>query len=143
MSAAWPNPRFTIQADTDCVLDNMTGLIWARNPNPGGAMTWADAIAYCKNLTYGGQSDWRLPTRDELNSLVDVRYSIPPLCNTAGTGQWTNNDPFTGVQSYYYWSGTSSAYFAGYAWRMYMFNGLVSGCNKSGRCHVWPVRDGR
>ena len=41
----WPNPRFTVLADTNCVLDNLTGLIWTRNARLGGERTWSDAIA--------------------------------------------------------------------------------------------------
>ncbi len=45
-------PRFTIQADTNCVVDNLTGLMWARNANlPGATQSWAQAISFCKNLS--------------------------------------------------------------------------------------------
>ena len=57
----WPSPRFTVQGNTNTVIDNLTGLVWARNANLGGAMTWSNAIVYCEGLTYGGHSDWRLP----------------------------------------------------------------------------------
>lgn len=32
----WPDPRFTVSGD--CVIDNLTGLMWTKNGNmPGGA----------------------------------------------------------------------------------------------------------
>ena len=47
-ASADPIPRFTIQADTNCVVDNLTGLMWARNANlPGATQSWAQAIAFC------------------------------------------------------------------------------------------------
>lgn len=32
---------------------------------------WAEANAYCNNTAINGQNGWRLPTKDELKSLVD------------------------------------------------------------------------
>lgn len=36
----------------------------------GSYMTVSGGIAYCDALTWGGYSNWRLPTKDELKSLV-------------------------------------------------------------------------
>ncbi|MBQ4437681.1 DUF1566 domain-containing protein [bacterium] len=41
-------------------------------------MEWADAVDYCNNLNEGGYSDWRLPTRRVLRTLLsncNPRYS--------------------------------------------------------------------
>ena len=39
----WPEPRFTISGD--CVVDNLTGLMWAKNGNlPSGAIGWQAAL---------------------------------------------------------------------------------------------------
>ncbi len=130
-----PNPRFTIQADTNCVLDNMTGLIWARNANLGGTMTWPDAIVYCTNLNYGGQTDWRVPNRRELSSLIDASEHHPAL---------PTNHPFTGVKNDYYW--TDAGIWGGgkgNALVVYMYNGYVDCYNKEKDNYVWPMRGGR
>ncbi len=37
--------------------------------------TWEQAIGYCDGLTLGGVSDWRLPTRIEMTSIVDFTRS--------------------------------------------------------------------
>lgn len=141
---AWPNPRFTVQANTNVVKDNLTGLMWARNANlPGGTRTWNDAIDYCANLTYGGYDDWRLPNMKELESLIVYVWTYPALCNTAGTGQWTENDPFTGVQSATYCSSTTLADEAGYAWSLGPDTGGVSAGDKAVARSVWPVRGGQ
>jgi hypothetical protein len=76
--AQWPMPHpdggaiatYTVDEANDVVLDRVTGLTWQRAAGPG-TYVWAQAKLYCDNLSYGGQSDWRLPTRIELVSLLD------------------------------------------------------------------------
>ena len=145
---AWPNPRFTVGTGVDgtnCVTDNLTGLIWARNANMAGLMTWANAIVYCEALTYGGHTDWRLPNRRELLSLIDDSQNGPALCNTAGTGQWTENDPFTGVPQDFSWSSTSVKNLPWqYAWRVYLpFGDVMEALKSTATSYVWPVRGGQ
>jgi PKD repeat protein len=146
----WPNPRFTDNSD-GTVTDNLTGLIWLKNANCGGLMTWAAALNYCQNLASGscgltdgsGVGDWRLPNVKELQSLIHWGYYDPSLPNTSGTGKWTSGDPFTNVQSSYYWSATTSAVSTDSAWRVNVSSGRVSYDLKSHYCYVWPVRGGR
>ena len=149
-AAAGPIPRFTIQADTNCVVDNLTGLMWARNANlPGATQSWAQAISFCKNLNYGGHSDWRLPNMNELRGLMNRNYTRPALSNTAGTAKWEEGDPFKGVKEYdkgksYYWVTTTSGGEPGGAWLVTFFNGDISRDNANettGAGYVWPVRD--
>lgn len=131
---AWPDPRFTVQADTNCVRDNLTGLIWARNANLEGTKTWDDAVTYCEELNFGGQTDWRLPNRNELTSLIDCGN-----CNVA----LPTNHPFAGARAYYYWSATSSAHDTTGAWCVNMGTGVVDGYSKSMSFFVWPVCGGQ
>ena len=122
---AWPNPRFTDNGD-GTVKDNLTGLIWLKNANCDGTKTWADALPYCNNLANGTcgltdgsvAGDWRLPNVKELQSLIHYGVYDPALPNTAGTGQWSEGDPFTNVQSDYYWSSNTYAGITSSAWRM-------------------------
>ncbi len=39
----------------------------------GGVDIWDNAISYCDDLELASKTDWRLPTRDELASLIDMR----------------------------------------------------------------------
>lgn len=145
--APWPHPRFTVLSDTNVILDNLTGLQWARNANLGGPMTWSNAIAYCDGLTYGGASDWRLPNVHEMQSIVDYGRADPAVCNTAGTGPWTENDPFTDVQTTWegqYWTSTTVPQDDGIrAWRVFLGAGHLSVAEKGVSLYlVWPVRGG-
>ncbi len=134
---AWPNPRFAAVAEsgseTNQIRDNLTGLIWARNANLDGTKTWANAITYCEALTYGGTNDWRLPNRFELESLLDLGRSDPAL---------PSGHPFTGVQSGY-WSSTTYAFGADFAWFVGMFNGGPAHNMRFVEYSVWPVRGGQ
>ena len=149
-----PVPRFTIQTDTNCVVDNLTGLMWARNANlPGATQTWAQAVAFCKNLNYGGHNDWRLPNMMELFSLMDMKYTRPALSNTEGTAKWKEGDAFKGVKEYdvkdkggvcYYWVTTTTEGEPGGAWLVTFFNGSINRENDNettGAGYVWPVRE--
>lgn len=133
----WPNPRFTVQADTNVVMDNLTGLMWARNANLNGAWTsWSNAIVYCEDLTYGGHNDWRLPNRRELESLVHLGQANPDA--------WLTTQGFTGVQAFLYWSSTTVASTTGNAWTVYLYDGAVNGGSKAdGQSYVWPVCGGQ
>jgi len=148
---AWPNPRFTVGTGVDgtnCVTDNLTGLMWTRNANLAVVtMTWSNAVLYCQavaGLGWFGYSDWRLPNRRELLSLIDDSRINPALCNTAGTGGCTNNDPFTYVKSdNFYWSSTTYAGVADDAWAVFVGGGDVWLRPKTGSYYVWPVRGGQ
>ena len=55
------------------VFDNNTGLRWQWQwlyGAPNVSYTWEEALAYCENLTYAGSSDWRLPSPEEIVSIV-------------------------------------------------------------------------
>lgn len=132
----WPVPRFTLRNDTNVVLDNLTGLMWTRSAHKGGSNNWDNAVDYCTTLEYGGFTDWRLPNRNELLSLFDygqTNAALPAL------------HPFEGVQAGFYWSSTTYASDAAYAWIVWAGSesaGTVSRSGKSGQYHVWPVRGG-
>ncbi len=43
------------------------------------AKSWSAANGYCQDLDLGGQSDWRLPTVAELNSIRDLTAAKPSV----------------------------------------------------------------
>lgn len=146
---AWPAPRFVDNGD-GTVTDMLTGLIWLKNANCFGQKTWTSALTNANTLasTACGLSDgsvagdWRLPSVNELQSLIDYEYSYPALSDAAGTAQWSEGDAFSGVQSLVYWSSTSYANGPWVAWFVGLYSGFVNYSAKTNGYYVWPVRGG-
>jgi hypothetical protein len=135
--------RFVVQTDfgNAAVLDRETGRLWERSPSTQ-SFIWFYALDHCYTLEVGGRKGWRLPTIEELASLVDTSRTNPSL---------PISHPFTNVQfsnpsASIFWSATTMAGFAGAnpsAWDLVLFNGAVGNSPKSGAYHVWCVRGGQ
>ena len=131
---AWPNPRFTpsIGAESDCMIDNLTGLMWPENGNlPGTTLTWNDAIDYANNLTLCGHSDWQLPNINELKTMVNA--------DTPNAAIWLNTQGFINVQGAY-WSSTTRAAYTDIAFVILMDSILENRHKATDYQSVWPVR---
>jgi hypothetical protein len=136
---AAPNPRFVLDGTGNCVTDQLTGLMWTKNANlPAGAgaastgtRTWQQALAFANDLQLCGFTDWRLPNRNELRSLVN---------NYSQSGN-ANLQNFSNIQGDY-WTSTSFAGGASQAWFYGMGDGVVRPQFKSSLKNVWPVRGG-
>jgi hypothetical protein len=156
---AWPNPRFTDNGN-GTVTDNLTGLIWLKDascPILSGYtnfLDWAnklhDGCTDCGgtdddcSLSDGSAAgDWRLPNIHELLSLVHWDLHGPAVPNTAGTGQWTEGNPFSDVESSWYLSSTTVPNTRAFAWLVNMDSGLVGSGAKIGSRNAWAVRDGQ
>jgi hypothetical protein len=110
--------------------------MWTRNGNIAEkGMNWNDAMSWAKKLNYGGYSDWRLPTKEELEVFSKRGGSSP--------AKWFNANGFNSVQASRYWSSSSYANVTYSAWFVYMFNGYVFNYDKSNDDYVWPVRGGQ
>jgi len=130
------------------VLDRETGLVWEISPSTSG-FGWEDAQSHCNGLRTGNRLGWRLPTIQELASLVD-----PTVPTAPGDLSLPAGHPFMNVQSgSSYWSATTSAvfFFTGSpaAWAMdFRFGAPVqnfalgSGFNGT-KNNVWCVRGGQ
>ena len=53
----------------EALRDSSTNLLWQKSYVSD--KTWKEALEYCEKLTYAGYSDWRLPNKNELVSLLD------------------------------------------------------------------------
>lgn len=131
-------PRFTnlYNFNNAAVLDRETGLVWQKNLNPN-VWDWYSAQNYCNNLYLGGRKGWRLPTLQELESLVDSTKSNPAL---------PIGHPFTNVVSFFYWTATTSAQNTSNAWLVKMSDGSSESDgskNTSLGFPAWCVRGGQ
>lgn len=117
------------------VMDRETGLVWEQSPNMD-THDWFGALSYCNNLTVGNRMGWRLPTLQELASLLDPSVPIPGPALAAG-------HPFSNVQSSSYWSATTYSEVDFVAWVVNFGGGdHVLNANKGGDLFVWCVRGG-
>ena len=137
------------------VTDTRTGLVWLKNANPCDVKSWVGAGTYCANLASGtaGLTDgstagqWRLPTVQELEGIgtdPPTTYCLDGRCSSPSVTWTMPGSPFTNVQSDYYWSSTSYAYYTGVAWFVDMYYGVVyNGSKAHSYYYVWPVRAGQ
>ena len=130
--------RFTVLGDFAgaAVLDNETGLVWEQSPTTL-TLTWLSAQGYCTTLPKGGRLGWRLPTVQELASLVDPN-------NPGGNPDLPPGHPFSNVQSSAYWSATTYAIDSSNAWGVFFnIGGVSNGVKSSSLFLVWCVRGGQ
>ena len=59
---------------------------------PFHLMKWKEAKIYCLNLELGGYSDWRLPTRKELNKLANIKLYGTSYDNHKNWKKWFNKN---------------------------------------------------
>jgi hypothetical protein len=130
--------RFTCVMGGAAVRDNETGLVWQRSPSAKN--TWAIAVTQCTALTIvGGRIGWRLPTVEELASLLDGNVGSPFL---------PIGHPFTNVQvqsGEEYWSATSSVSDTQLVWVVGFSNGGSFNEAKAppNTNNIWCVRGGQ
>lgn len=127
--------NFTDNGD-GTIRDNTTGLLWQKcsrgqnnDSNCSGTATtinWSGALSYCTSLTLAGKT-WRLPSFNEIFSLVDTTKTSSPVMNT--------NFPNT-IQNLY-WSSTTYASSTTFAWIASFNSGYTDVYNKT---NSWYVR---
>jgi hypothetical protein len=62
----------------EVIIDHTTGLSWQRLPD-GVQRTWSEAIDYTDALELAGFNDWRLPEKQELQSILSYGSIPSPL----------------------------------------------------------------
>lgn len=110
------------------VTDAKTGLQWEEKHH--GPMSWYDADEYAINLRLGGFDDWRLPTRLELESLLDLDRHNPA-------------SDFPGMPPLWFWSSSSFANVSSYAWLVSFYDCNVLARYRTLDGFVRCVRGGR
>jgi len=99
-------------------LDKQTYFMWH---NESVKKNWNEAIYYCENLVSAGYTDWRLPSINELSTIVES-------CGGDMKAKKGNNLSNSKYQScykdknflpYFYWSSDEHVMFSFAAWSMY------------------------
>ncbi|HEX3902272.1 MAG TPA: DUF1566 domain-containing protein [Polyangia bacterium] len=119
-----PNPASYTDLGNGAVLDNVTCLAWEKAPDTTQGF-WQDNSDHCASLvtsSFAGYTDWRLPTRVEMASLVDF----------ARTGDAIDTTAFPKEPSGYYRTGSdwyetiTGQNTSGFSWIYGMSSGFTS-----------------
>jgi hypothetical protein len=161
--------RYTDNND-GTVTDNRTCLIWLKDAHCLDRQTWAESSVKicllngqkdckteneaepeeedekpldCEEYTIGTITGWRLPTLQELQSLMHYDFYNPVISNAEGNERWgekPENDAFSSVQLDLYWSSTINALGATQAWHIRLTDGNTGTSDKErAKNYVWPV----
>ena len=124
-----PDRNYTDNGD-GTVTDIHTGLMWQKcslglsgadcTTGTQQSVNWFDALAAAMANTDNGYSDWRLPNKNELHSLVEYACSSPAINETFfPSGSIVSN------ASKRFWTSTPYAGSADSAWIVRFDGGLV------------------
>ena len=146
-----PDSRYTNNND-ETVTDNITGLMWKQCSEgqsttstacDAGVVTtysWQQSLQQAGVVNnsggFAGFSDWRLPNRNEMASLVE-RECFTPAINLS----FFPNTPSSTARSVY-WTSTPYRNDAGFQWAVYFFDGSVERYIKGLAYAVRLVRGG-
>lgn len=140
--ASSPGSAFTLNSD-GTARHNTTGLMWMRCAlgqewngkvcrGTAASFTWAEALEAGVLLKFADYDDWRLPNKNELESIVEVRCVTPAI----------NADVFPVTPSAFFWSSSPYTGVADGAWSVDFGYGAVNASVKSADIYVRLVRDG-
>lgn len=117
--------------DAHRVLDNALGLIWQPSGSPY-PLDWYCAQAYIDRLNkenFGGIDRWRLPTVDELLTLIEPKTVLGDFCQPAIFDNQKNR----------LWSSDKKSFTA--AWYVHTEMGYVDSQDRTCRFYVRGVAD--
>ena len=116
-----PSSSFAENSSQDVVVDNHNQLIWQ-----GGTAIekeHGEAMLYCRDLTYAGKEDWRLPNLNELLSAFWI------------------SDKFKQLETY--WSSTTHEQNTDYKWYVDFGDGDIRVEGRGGDNLVRCVRNNK
>ena len=130
---------------TDAFYDTDLNITWLRDANVNGPMNWATAVSWADTYSFGGYTDWRLPTSDTCvnmnctgSEMGHLWYS--ELGNSAG--QMTNTGDFQNLQSDFYWSGLAYAPDPDLVWIFSTRDGNQGQASENAALYAMAVRPG-
>jgi len=128
----YPKELEAWEKDIDAKSVTFGDLMWQDDEDTKTVQKkWDDAQRYCNNLQPLGFNDWRLPTKSELESIVD-KSREPAI-----------KEEFKNCSSSGYWSSTTNEYGKYNAWIVNFYNGYVYSSNKDLNYYVRCVRAGQ
>jgi len=139
--ASSPDENFMVEQD-GTVLGKNTGLTWMRCSlgqdwdgvtckGVGNLLTWGQALKAAKNHQYGGYRDWRLPNKNELESIVELSCSTPAI----------NETSFPQTPAAFFWTSSPYTGVADGAWSVGFAYGTVVASEKTAKNYARLVRD--
>jgi hypothetical protein len=126
------NKRFSVVLNGAAVLDKETGLVWEKDPSSVKQRA-LDGIGSCYTKNVGGRKGWRIPSIEELNSLVDTTTINPAL---------PSGHPFGNVQLGWYWTININPEDNLNVWYVDFASGNSGTDNKYNSRFIWCVRGG-
>ena len=88
---------------TDAFYDSDLNITWLRDANVnGGTLDWVAAVAWADGYSFGGYSDWRLPTSDTCEGFNCTGSEMGHLWYVElgnQAGQMTNTGGFQNLES--------------------------------------------
>lgn len=138
---ATPDVVFTLH-DNGTVTHKVTGLMWMRcslGQTWDGAgcaasatlLSWSGALTAATAEDFAGYRDWRLPNKNELESLVEQACVVPSI----------NEKVFPATPSLFYWTASPYAGSPQGAWSIDFGYGAVSATVKTANLPARLVRD--
>ena len=136
-------PRFELTEKT--LVDNKTRLMWPLNGHLAEeTVSWNGAFEYVDNMNraiYGGYKNWRLPSREELETLVAHVKEQGFGNDRIGTiAEGLHSLGMKNIKADEYWTSTEHIYNSGEAWFVNMRNGRVGTGMKTLYFPILPVR---
>ena len=118
------------EKSADVVVDRAAKLVWQDDASVTEIKkNWKDAQAYCEALTLGHADDWRLPSYDELISIVDYNKHTLAIMPA-----------FKYIVSEYYWSSNVDVEDAKSVKNIYFGNGCPDSKPKKNDYYIRCVR---
>lgn len=109
------------------ISDTKNRVMWQKEGSQE-RLNYAQAEEFVNELNKEQYPDWRIPTREELESILDLTKHDPAI------------NPMFKCESAGYWSSTPSANYTGGAWIVYFNDGLVDYYDRGNFDFVRPCR---
>ncbi|ETR73011.1 MAG: hypothetical protein OMM_01281 [Candidatus Magnetoglobus multicellularis str. Araruama] len=130
-SASSEMARFINNMD-GTITDTLTGLMWQQS-DLQTPLSWENALIQLNDLLLGDHTDWRMPTREEIRSIVDYTKITPSI--------YINQFPDAIAGNY--WTSTSHPFQNDHIWCVHFYNGTDNYQSKNNQYYSRAVRGGQ